>query len=62
MTPPHESFALGDWLVEPAANQISTASESVYLRPQLMDVLVYLVDLRGQVATLESIHDDLVGW
>ncbi len=59
MTTSYESFALGDWLVEPAANQISTASESVYLRQQLMDVLVYLAQLNGQVATLESIHDDL---
>ncbi len=53
------SFALGDWLVEPATNRISTALDSVYLRPQLMDLLVYLASLQGQVATLESIHDDL---
>lgn len=53
------SFAVGDWLVEPSINRISTASEDVYLRPQLMEVLVYLADLEGQVATLESIHDDL---
>ena len=54
-----DSFALGDWLVEPSINRISTASDSVYLRAQLMDVLVYLANLQGQVATLESIHDDL---
>lgn len=59
MTNADGSFALGDWLVEPATNRISTASESVYLRPQLMEVLVYLANLKGQVATLESIHDDL---
>jgi len=53
------SFALGDWLVEPATNRISTATDDVYLRPQLMDVLVYLANLNGQVATLESIHDDV---
>jgi TolB-like protein len=53
------SFALGDWLVEPATNRISTMSDSVYLRPQLMEVLVYLANLNGEVATLESIHDDL---
>jgi len=53
------SFALGDWLVEPATNRISTATDDVYLRPQLMEVLVYLANLRGQVATLESIHDDV---
>ena len=55
----HGSFAVGDWLVEPSLNRLSTASASVHLRPQLMEVLVYLADLNGQVATLESIHDDL---
>ena len=59
MTNADGSFALGDWLVEPATNRITTTSESVYLRPQLMEVLVYLANLKGQVATLESIHDDL---
>lgn len=32
---------------------------TIHLRAQLMEVLVYLADLEGQVATLESIHDDL---
>lgn len=40
-------------------NRISTAAETVNLRAQVMQVLVYLADLDGQVATLESIHDDL---
>lgn len=53
------SFAVGDWLVEPSINRISTATDSIQLRSQLMEVLVYLADLEGQVATLESIHDDL---
>lgn len=54
-----QSFAVGGWLVQPEIDQISTTTETVYLRPQLMEVLVYLADLQGQVATLESIHDDL---
>ena len=54
-----ETFAVGDWLVQPDTNRISTSTESIYLRPQLMEVLVYLAGLQGQVATLESIHDDL---
>jgi DNA-binding winged helix-turn-helix (wHTH) protein/tetratricopeptide (TPR) repeat protein len=53
------SFAIGDWLVEPTMNQISTATESLRLRPQVMEVLVYLAGLDGHVATLESIHDEL---
>lgn len=59
LTHTHESFAVGDWLVEPSLNRISTATDSINLRSQLMEVLVYLADLDGQVATLESIHDDL---
>ena len=55
----NQSFAVGDWLVQPDIDQISTITETIYLRPQLMEVLVYLAELQGQVATLESIHDDL---
>jgi TolB-like protein len=53
------TFAIGDWLVEPDLNRISTPRESIYLRKQLMEVLVYLAGLNGRVATLESLHDDL---
>lgn len=38
---------------------MSTATEFLHLRPQVMEVLVYLASLDGHVATLESIHDDL---
>ena len=55
----HKSFAVGDWLVEPGLNRISTGTQSVYLRRQLMDVLVHLADLQGATATLESMHDAL---
>ncbi len=55
----NRSFAVGDWLVQPDTNRISTVNETIYLRPQVMEVLVYLAGLQGQVATLESIHDDL---
>ncbi len=53
------TFAVGDWLVEPDLNRISTATESIYLRKQLMDMLVYLAEQQGRVTTLESLHDDL---
>ena len=59
MTDASGSFAVGDWLVEPSIGRMSTATERVQLRSQLMEVLVYLANLDGQVATLESIHDDL---
>jgi TolB-like protein len=54
-----KSFAVGDWLVQPNSNQISTTTESIYLRPQLMEVLVYLAGLNGEVASFDSIHNDL---
>jgi len=53
------SFSIGGWLVQPEIALISNASEKIYLRPQLMEILVYLVNLRGKVATIDSIHDDL---
>lgn len=53
------AFAVGDWLIEPESNRISTATESVYLRRQLMEVLVYLADQQGRVVTLETLHDEL---
>ena len=53
------SFFIGGWLVQPDLDLISNASEKIYLRPQLMEVLVYLVNLHGKVATIDSIHDDL---
>ena len=53
------SFAVGDWLVEPDLNRISTSSQSIYLRRQLMEVLVYLAERQGKVATLDSLHDNL---
>jgi TolB-like protein len=53
------AFAVGDWLVEPDLNRISTATESIYLRKQLMDMLVYLAEQQGRVTTLEALHDDL---
>jgi TolB-like protein len=53
------AFAIGDWLVEPELNRISTAAESVYLRRQLIEVLVYLAAQQGRVVTLETLHDEL---
>ena len=54
-----ESFNVGDWCVEPLMNRISLGPDSISLRPQLMELLVYLAERNGQVANLEGIHDDL---
>jgi DNA-binding winged helix-turn-helix (wHTH) protein len=53
------AFALGEWLVEPSLNRIGTSGRRLRLRQQVMEILVYLASLDGQVATLESIHDNL---
>ena len=34
MTKTTAPFAVGNWLVEPSMNRISTAAESIHLRPQ----------------------------
>ena len=53
------SFKVGDWLVEPARDQISRDSESTYLRPQVMELLVYLARQKGRVVSAEVLLDDL---
>jgi len=44
-------FRLGEWTVDPAANEVGLSGESTKLEPKVMAVLVYLADRRGQVVT-----------
>ena len=46
---------VGDWTVEPALNQISSAGKTVKLEPKAMSVLVYLADRPGQVVSREAL-------
>lgn len=53
------SFTVGDWLVEPDLGRICRDSENVALRPQVMDLLVYLADADGGVARTEDLFEQL---
>jgi len=53
------SFRVGEWLVEPLSNQMSLHDRQVSLRSQVMELLVYLANLRGRVVSLEVMHDEL---
>jgi TolB-like protein/DNA-binding winged helix-turn-helix (wHTH) protein/Tfp pilus assembly protein PilF len=46
---------VGDWIVEPALNQISAAGRIAKLEPKAMAVLAYLADRPGQVVSREAL-------
>ncbi len=52
-----EAFRIGDWLVEPSLNQLSRAETIVHLRPQLIDLLAFLVSHAGEVVSKRDILD-----
>jgi DNA-binding winged helix-turn-helix (wHTH) protein len=45
---PAASFVVGEWLVEPDLNQVSRNGVSAHVRPQLIDLLVYLARNTGR--------------
>lgn len=53
------SFHVGDWLVEPELDRITRNSGSKYLRPQVMELLVYFARHGGRVVSAEELLDDL---
>lgn len=53
------SFIVGEWSVEPELGRIIGYSKSIYLRSQVMELLVYLAKNQGQVVSLENLLDDL---
>ncbi|MFQ5983056.1 MAG: winged helix-turn-helix domain-containing protein, partial [Woeseiaceae bacterium] len=53
------SFKVGDWLVEPDLDRITRESQSTSLRPQVMELLVYLARQQGRVAKTEDLLNDL---
>ena len=48
-------FQLAGWTVNPSANRMSVGSDVVKLEPKVMQVLVYLVDHRGQTVTRDEL-------
>jgi DNA-binding winged helix-turn-helix (wHTH) protein/TolB-like protein/Tfp pilus assembly protein PilF len=46
---------IGDWWVDPAANEIASASETLRIEPKAMQVLVALADASGRVVGREEL-------
>ena len=55
--PSGDAFRLGDWLVEPALNRISSDDSSERLEPKIMDLLVFLAERAGSVVPKHEIID-----
>jgi DNA-binding winged helix-turn-helix (wHTH) protein/TolB-like protein/Tfp pilus assembly protein PilF len=53
--PSEEKLQVGDWMVEPALNQLSAAGKTVKLEPKTMAVLIYLANRPGQVVSREAL-------
>jgi TolB-like protein/DNA-binding winged helix-turn-helix (wHTH) protein/Tfp pilus assembly protein PilF len=53
------SFKIGHCLIEQDLDRISRGSETVTVRPQVMDVLVYLASRGGQIVHADELLDDL---
>ncbi|MGZ5710743.1 MAG: winged helix-turn-helix domain-containing protein [Burkholderiales bacterium] len=50
-----ERLQVGDWLVEPALNQLSAGGKTVKLEPKTMALLYYLAEKSGQVVSREAL-------
>jgi transcriptional activator of cad operon len=50
-----ETMRIGEWLVEPALNQISAPGKTSKLEPKAMAVLCYLAQRPGEVVSRESL-------
>jgi DNA-binding winged helix-turn-helix (wHTH) protein len=53
----NNSLVVGELLVEPALNRISGSRGAANLRPQVMDLLVFLASNDGQVVSIEELLD-----
>ena len=55
----NSEFSVGDWRVEPDLNRISLGSQTTTLRPQVMELLVYLAGQDGRVVSADELLDNL---
>ncbi len=55
----NKSFKVGDCLVEQDLDRISRGSEAASVRPQVMDVLVYLASKGGQIVHADELLENL---
>jgi len=53
--PAEQRLRVGEWIVEPALNQLSTAGKTVKVEPKVMAALVYLANRPGQVVSREAL-------
>jgi TolB-like protein/DNA-binding winged helix-turn-helix (wHTH) protein len=53
------TFRLGEWVVDPERDRIARGAETTYLRPQVMELLVYLARHPGRVISSEELLDRL---
>ncbi len=53
--PGGDRLRVGDWMVEPALNELSSAGKTVKLEPKAMSVLMVLADKSGQVVSREAL-------
>ena len=52
-------FKVGEWIVEPSLDRVSRNGEVRGLRPQVMELLVYLAERPGEVVSTDQLLDDL---
>ena len=50
-----ERLQVGEWVVEPALNQLSAAGKTTKLEPKAMALLCYLAERSGQVVSREAL-------
>ena len=50
-----QPLQIGDWWIDPAANEVTSGSESARIEPKAMQVLTVLADHRGQVVSREEL-------
>lgn len=56
---PNKVFKVGEWVVEPALDRIRNDAETRSLRPQVMELLVYLADRPGTVVSTDELLSNL---
>ncbi|HZB45358.1 MAG TPA: winged helix-turn-helix domain-containing protein [Pyrinomonadaceae bacterium] len=49
------NFRIGEWLIAPRANRVSTGGRVIHLEPKVMGVLTHLASHAGDVVTKESL-------
>lgn len=51
----HDSFRIGEWLVEPQTNTLTNGYKATHIEPKIMQVLVCLAEHAGEVVPKERL-------